>query len=169
MTRPYMYDSNLPDDLSSTVPGFADWLDGKKIVDDSKVLDLRVGEFNFRHVAKSKASAFDLYEDVVAPELSSDLWVETWQNGGGNLGPFCKSDGKKFEVTDVQEVIVNGDSWDIHQDHSKWAVSQKGSWVCIGDINRQTSQEKRAGGTVCQENKLLHNAFIGIIQSHESC
>lgn len=55
-------------------------------------------------------------------------------------------------------------SWHYTKDHSKWAISEpiemrgksdinnvnsESSWVCIADINRMTSQEKRGGGAIC--------------------
>ncbi len=40
------------------------------------------------------------------------------------------------------------------KDHSKWACSEEkdkaiGQWVCVADINRMKSQEKRGGGVIC--------------------
>ena len=62
-------------------------------------------------------------------------------------------------------------------DHSKWAVSYStshrlqsdGNFVCIGDINRMDTQKKRAGGTVCFQNKFAWKAFTGIVKTVESC
>lgn len=43
--------------------------------------------------------------------------------------------------------------WNDTQDHSKWGLTlasdtDRGSYVCIGDINRMLSQADRGGGTV---------------------
>jgi len=61
--------------------------------------------------------------------------------------------------------------WSYTKDHAKWAISEeiieRGktnnetdipthiSWVCIADMNRMTSQEKRGGGAICFHEPLL--------------
>ena len=45
--------------------------------------------------------------------------------------------------------------WYYTKDHAKWAVSAEPNWICVGDINRQTSQEKRGGGTIRFEDQDL--------------
>ena len=37
----------------------------------------------------------------------------------------------------------------------KWAVSLKSDWVCVADINRMISQEKRGGGTIAFRDQTL--------------
>ena len=41
--------------------------------------------------------------------------------------------------------------------------------ACIGDINRQRSQNGRPGGTVCIENEMLWTAFNKAIVKADSC
>lgn len=43
----------------------------------------------FKSFAKTRHFGRDLYEDLVAPTLRSDLNVETWQHGTGNLASNC--------------------------------------------------------------------------------
>lgn len=43
----------------------------------------------FTSFAKSKEFNKDLYEDLVAPSLQTNLSVETWPNGGGRLPSNC--------------------------------------------------------------------------------
>lgn len=61
--------------------------------------------------------------------------------------------------------------WPYTKDHAKWAISEEPdergqkesdmevptqpSWVCVADINRMTSQEKRGGGAICFHEPLL--------------
>ena len=75
--------------------------------------------------AKSAAWNSDLYEDLVATSLKANLVAQTWQNGGGNDGPYCRGDkaGHKFDVVDATAQSRGGVEWQIHQDHSKWAIS----------------------------------------------
>jgi deoxyribonuclease-2 len=64
-------------------------------------------------------------------------------------------------------------SWHYTKDHAKWAISESTSmrgeeltqyrkgrrddWICIGDINRMVSQERRGGGAICfHEPDLWH-------------
>jgi deoxyribonuclease-2 len=72
---------------------------------------------------------------------------------------------------------IHGFNFSTHRDHSKWAISfQSGlsensmsKVVCIGDINRMTTQKKRAGGTVCFENEYVWKAYSGLVKNIESC
>lgn len=43
----------------------------------------------FKSFAKSGKFRKDLYEDWVAPALNTDLYVETWRHGTGNLPSNC--------------------------------------------------------------------------------
>ena len=55
------------------------------------------------------------------------------------------------------------------RDHCKWGISCTGSTVCVGDINRMTSQKKRGGGTACIENPSLWKAIHALINSTDPC
>lgn len=72
-----------------------------------------------------------------------------------------------------------GYTWSYTRDHAKWAISEEDAergvktvelhdgtmladepgtvsdWVCVADINRMTSQERRGGGAVCFHEPLL--------------
>lgn len=99
--------------------------------------------------------------------------METWQNGATSIKMpnYCKSDGYAHNIQNVREVrFADGRSWQESQDHSKWAVSDAiGRTACIGDINRQTSQRKRGGGTVCYNNANLWKAFDEIVSTYDEC
>lgn len=172
---PAFYDNNNPKGVGSLVPTFQDLVDD--VTDKTATLIKKVksaGGATFTSFAEGKEWDHDLYEELVAPELDSDLMTETWQNGAkSNVMPtYCKPD-YKYEVHNIQDVKgADGTEWKSTKDHSKWAVSTAGSrkkFVCIGGINRQKSQDKRGGGTVCQSDAALWSAMQDRITSYEKC
>jgi len=114
-----------------------------------------------------------LYENLVAPYWNSDLYCETWMNGANPDPTFCKGNGTyKYDVMNVRSLTVGGFSWLETQDHSKWAVTNKPSGLtilCIGDINRQQSQNTRAGGTVCFSHSQMWSSLYGTITTADTC
>lgn len=74
-------------------------------------------------------------------------------------------------LTDHQGNKLTDYHWPYTKDHAKWAISEapeergqkdtdnelptQFSWVCIADMNRMTSQEKRGGGAICFHEPLL--------------
>ena len=74
-------------------------------------------------------------------------------------------------LTDNQGNKLTDYHWSYTKDHAKWAISEapdeRGdtenenaipthiSWVCIADMNRMTSQEKRGGGAICFHEPIL--------------
>jgi deoxyribonuclease-2 len=85
------------------------------------------------------------------------------------IPPIQDADGihKTFDIKFVDLTPVAKYKWPEHADHAKWAVSTgvspKGKpdngknhkWVCVGDINRMISQEKRGGATIAFQNDAL--------------
>jgi deoxyribonuclease-2 len=81
---------------------------------------------------------------------------------------------------------LRGYSWSYTRDHAKWAISEEvaergvktvqlhdgttladepgtvSDWVCVADINRMTSQERRGGGAVCFHEPLLWHGLNAI-------
>jgi deoxyribonuclease-2 len=99
-----------------------------------------------------------LYEDLVEPYFHNSFMWETWMNGVNPDPSFCTGDGSPYQYnsTNIRHLTLGSESWKETQDHSKWGVSV-GDWydnaqvqvICIGDINRQQSQNGRGGGTTC--------------------
>ncbi|KAF0290883.1 Deoxyribonuclease-2 [Amphibalanus amphitrite] len=89
-----------------------------------------------RIFAKSSSYHVDLYSDLVAPNLTTSLYAETWR---ANLSSSCSG---LYHVEDVRNVTVTTATgkfgFPSTNDHSKWAVSKDRTkpWVCIGDLNR---------------------------------
>jgi deoxyribonuclease-2 len=105
----------------------------------------------------------DLWAECVAPALKSDLWVESWIRGSEE-GPACSA---TWHTLDVQSLTWG---WSEPDDHSKWAVAPNGSapFLCIGDINRMTTQYARAGGAICWQSP-LSQTFISAISGSDTC
>lgn len=128
----------------------------------------------FKTFAKSRCFGDDLYSGLVAPTLASNLLVNTWQleKKSDVLASNCTV---KYSVKNVKGLKVNHDNFNNTSDHSKWAVSDDGSmgnayyWTCIGDINRDRSQFRRGGGTVCRKSYALHKAYRQSITRIEKC
>ena len=119
-------------------------------------------------MAKNRHWAKDFWIDLVGPHLKSDMDVETWRRG---TVPDAEDSDGDHVVTDI--LYINLEKlgvpyeWHYTKDHAKWGVSETNDWVCVADINRQTSQEKRGGGTVCIQNKLLWESMSEIEQLKE--
>jgi deoxyribonuclease-2 len=115
----------------------------------------RAGQ-DFRYLAKNRHWAADFWIDWVGPSLGVDLAVETWRRG---TRPGTEDGDQKHDVEDVLYVDLRPldveIEWHYTKDHSKWAVSDTEHWVCVGDINRQVSQEKRGGGAICFQHEGL--------------
>merc|ERR1719468_514378 len=171
---PQIYSSGVSSDLQSSLPNFVNWINGGKTSQSSITTQLRTtnGRY-FTSYGKSKECDCNLYDELVAPGVGGDLWVETWQNGATYLKMpnFCKTDGYAHNIQNVREVqFRDGRSWSETADHAKWAVSDAAARsACIGDINRQTSQAKRGGGTVCYNSQDLWSAFTEIISVSNTC
>ncbi|ALC46501.1 DNaseII [Drosophila busckii] len=134
----------------------------------------------FRMFGKSPRANIELYQDMVAPALNVNLFVEAWRDGAGNLPDSCDKSTKVFNVQDIAnpEYLVD---FKTTADHSKWAVSEEtgiklhrwriggGDWICIGDINRQQSQQHRGGGTVCHKSSRVSDLYRKLVANFEKC
>jgi len=121
-------------------------------------LTTRFKHLSLTSFAKNTKWNDELYSALVAPTLKTPIMVESW------MRPYEGNIKGKFETDNVATVTLGPYSWGETNDHSKWVVSQDGSapWICIGDINKQKSQYKRAGGTVCMHDANVWKAFHAI-------
>ncbi|XP_075226785.1 deoxyribonuclease II isoform X2 [Lycorma delicatula] len=142
---------NITKDLSEQYPKLAGAANGTKIKRapwNNLITLTSVAGNEFYSFAKSAKFKKDLYEDWVALELKTDLFVETWLNGRGRLDSNCSLTYKVKNVDKVQLCQVSQCSAFVSsKDHSKWAVSatKNNPWLCVGDINRAKSQQYRGG------------------------
>jgi len=138
----------------------------------------------FRLFGRNGNSDKELYADIVAPGLDVTLWVRTNRFTGenNNMPNICDNSNKIFNVFDVaypsRLIHKNITSW---EDHSKWAVSQEtgfqffgfriggSDWICIGDLNRWYTHQKRGGGAVCYKNSRVAELYRKMVHSSDSC
>ena len=144
-----------------------------------------VGGLDATVFAKTPAWNADLWSACVSPALRSDLLVESWLRGSEE-GPACND----WQTLDIQNLAWTSASWKSYDDHSKWAVATNPSLVkpgrtnmpsneleawnlsaptlCIGDINRMTTQFARAGGAVCFSDAIA-TAFQAAVTQTNTC
>jgi deoxyribonuclease-2 len=170
-THPYVY-VNKVGDISKDYPKLASLLDGNFITSPGATNVQKFGKFT--HMAKNSNWDDDMYENLVAKTLNSDLVVESWIRGGAE-GTYCKP-AHKYSVVDVETLSAldmdgTNITWRESQDHAKWALTQDSGhpYVCIADINRMKSQRTRAGGIFCFENSNLAEQLSGTIQTAHKC
>eukprot|EP01097_Dermamoeba_algensis_P004523 TRINITY_DN2938_c0_g1_i1.p1 TRINITY_DN2938_c0_g1~~TRINITY_DN2938_c0_g1_i1.p1 ORF type:complete len:373 (+),score=86.89 TRINITY_DN2938_c0_g1_i1:96-1214(+) len=168
INNPQIYGSFFPAPLDRFYAGLKDVVDKKaKITEVTGFANITVPSgVTFYQFAKNAKWGKDLYADLVSVWFSTGLFTETWQRPKEqSIYPPTS----KFEIVEINALKFPGlndkYSWEQGSDHSKWAISTLPSkgLVCIGDINRQKSQAKRGGGTLCFSHCSVYNAFTSII------
>jgi len=169
---PWIYDSSVPQAASSNAQNIIALIGGAQNTNPTGTFQGLTSLYgtSFTMFAKNKQWHSELYENLVASTLNTDLNVETWQNGNGDIGSYCKPN-YQYNVMNVATLTLDGTNWQITDDHSKWAISTDGGSpvACIGDINRQSGQFNRGGGTVCLAQQNIWNAFNSIIVTTTGC
>ncbi len=185
---PFVYSVNIPEWVGKSYPHLAAAAQGKHAKKEpySHTISFHsTAGVAFTSFAKATHFGKDLYADLVAPGLETNLMVESWPNGPGKMNSSCNG---AFKVLNVDAIDFRTKPRDIEfvtkKDHAKWAVSytkpksirrrsgnsnKDKTYVCIGDINRMETQKKRGGGTVCFSNAFAWKAFMTIISAIESC
>lgn len=131
---------------------------------------MSLGKANFTDFAKSKACNCELYTQLVAPAYASDMAVLSW--GRPLMGPGCRP-FVRYNVLDISGVVLHTPagtiSYNETKEHSKLGLTERGNVICVGDINRMTSQASRGGGTTCFSNASLWNALSKQIGEWKTC
>ena len=169
LNRPHLYDTLFPTSLEPTYGNISKLVKGEyssaKIC-SSDILQTS-GNVEFQLFGKTTQWNNDLYSECVAPTYKSNLWTETWIRGSAE-GPSCPPSG--YDTLDIKGLdFGNGFNWSETNDHSKWALAIDLGIVCIGDINRMTTQYSRGGGTACLNNSVLYKAFQTAVTGTDSC
>ncbi|KAK5975689.1 Deoxyribonuclease II [Trichostrongylus colubriformis] len=167
--------SNLPNQFSVRFPVLVNIVK-KHSLSKSETQFTRVGQLSTIHgmplksFAKHKKFNKDIWFDFVAPELGTNMAVESWLNGGADdLESICT---RRTSIYDVSAVSLPDVSFNSSRDHSKWAVADTNgqtSIVCVGDLNRQRSQFRRGGGAVCFQHHGLWTTLHSSVKSVQPC
>uniref|UniRef100_A0A0N4ZCJ7 Deoxyribonuclease-2-alpha n=1 Tax=Parastrongyloides trichosuri TaxID=131310 RepID=A0A0N4ZCJ7_PARTI len=170
--RPQVYNGYLPTSLVSKVPYFSKVLAGEYQKDKSKTSSVtEIKSRNnvvFKSFAKTAAFKNDLYDGLVAPTLKTGLIVETWRRGK-EVELNCSVE---HPISDVRTFsVIKTSTFTYTQDHSKLAISadKNKPYVCIGDINRMTTQYTRGGGTTCLMDIYIWKQYYSIPKNITSC
>lgn len=165
---PQVYDHQLSKDITAA-EAVSKFANGKTAPKPKKPNDIDIVSadgMKFKIIAKNAAWGGDFWVDLVAPTLGVDMQVETWRRG--TVPPEEKTSDPD-EIGDIQYIDLaalghDGFDWKYTKDHAKWGVSEnaKKPWVCVGDINRMVSQEKRSGGTAAFLEPKLWKALSSI-------
>ena len=167
-SHPFIQEFGLPEALKSTYYHMNKWTGSERYTywEGNKTAHLKtwngVAVTTFAHYEKPQ---LDLWEDLVAPGLKSDLKVETWcqcenpNTAADACGFHCcipaicdatkKSGGQR--VSQIEYMVANiGNTsdandvreWDSNFTHAKWGLADEvddafAPWVCLGDENRQ--------------------------------
>ncbi|CAO4370585.1 unnamed protein product [Caenorhabditis nigoni] len=138
-----------------------------------------LGGQNFKHFAKTGEWGKDLYNDLVGPELKSSIKVETWNHQSGdelNLPSMCDPNHQQSTMSAKYIRLPFGVNYTSYEDHSKFVVAYSENpskpsfpYVCIGDINRQTHQLHRGGGTMCIYDQDTYQQYANVIAEVVPC
>lgn len=169
---PQVYDNNLPDWALADFPLLADLINSTRIQNPPyySIKDLKsLGGMPLKSFAKFTYYGADLYDGLVAPTLKTPLMVETWRHDSTSdvLPSNCSV---QYKVYNIMEVILPGNIFFVYfKDHSKYAISFAGEWICVGDINREKTQFKRGGGTLCFQNPSVWKTYHQTIHFFQPC
>uniref|UniRef100_A0A8R1DJZ5 Uncharacterized protein n=1 Tax=Caenorhabditis japonica TaxID=281687 RepID=A0A8R1DJZ5_CAEJA len=176
----FTYQFNLPPFFSAAVPVLNQLKNGEynksPPLTSIRVLKSLAGQ-NFKHFAKTGEWGKDLYSDLVSGELKSSIKVETWNHQSGdevNLPSVCSSTQSTLSAKYIR--LPFSVYYSSYEDHSKFVVaySERSSqppipYVCIGDINRQSHQLHRGGGTMCLMDNDTYSQYANIISETVLC
>ncbi|XP_065202454.1 deoxyribonuclease-2-alpha-like [Planococcus citri] len=129
------------------------------------------GNASFRSFAKSRLFGKDLYSQWMSNELKCTLLTETWLHD--NIMPSVCNE--TYQVHNIKKIKWNStsdyDQFNDYYDHSKWTIcaEEKTPWICIGDINRESTQLVHGGGTVCLNDLSLWKIYSKMVAEVEPC
>lgn len=116
------------------------------------------------HNTKTDRNKLDIYE-YIARLTNHNLMVQSWSDK-------LLESKRIYPVKQLSFPNNRSNPWGDKiaqkKDHSKWAISKnKGTLVCMGDLNREESQKSRGGQMCCIESKQAWNMFHSMIYTLE--
>jgi deoxyribonuclease-2 len=166
LNKPQIYDSNIITTIYKYINELVDGKYSTEKICESSILSTKNG-MNFKVFAKTAEWNNDLYSECITPIEKDSLWVESWIRGSAE-GPICPI--SDYDTLDIKYLdFGNNSSWSETQDHSKWAITVNKHLICMGDINRMTTQYLRGGGTACFTDEILHSVLKKATIETNSC
>ncbi|CAG9857854.1 unnamed protein product [Phyllotreta striolata] len=123
----------------------------------------------FISFGKFRRAGKELYSDVLATMLKSNLLVESWPGSGKRLESQCN---KKLFVENIENIRMNesGSQFMTSMDLSNWAITNSNSSiVCLGDLQQTRAHIHRSGGAICLKNKDVYENFQNLILDSTVC
>ena len=172
-TEPFLYATRLPSSLKSSYAMMAKVIAGQRsLVEPWHSIQTLP---NSRYVtqvlsfAKTREFGEDLYQRLIFHNFrsfrTSSMMVQT-STKTGRLPSVCTS---RFAVYNTKIISIRAESasgqvrfeFNSNSDNSKWAKSGDPGypWVCIGDMDRVSSQKRRGGGAVCLSSARLNYMY----------
>jgi deoxyribonuclease II len=172
--EPLTYDGFVPSALAAQYPRLVELVGGTRTVTaNPTVLQIKsAGGTDFRFFSKNGAWGKELWADLIGPTiaLGGEMLVETWRRSP-QLPSSCNA--STGNVLNVNTVALNVSGALLTKsyttDHSKYGITAVPSWVCVGDINRMSSQGSRGGGAVCFEEPNLWTTLNSTFTSFDAC
>jgi len=169
--NPDLFDVHLPTPLAVIYPAVQALVSGTR-TEGTHIFPFKtIGGTSFTAFGKTNKWGGDLYESLVEPTLKVGFDWQTWRRGS-EMPTYC-SPPSPYYSSNILTTEVGSYYFNYTRDHSKWGVAAQGSasthWVCVGDINRMFSQQKRGGGTICTQSVVLHTALTDTIRVRQPC
>lgn len=156
--QPQTYAPRIPDSLDRNSPLFLlSQAVNANVPGAYSVVDYKsAGGQPFKVIAKNRNWDRDFWNDLVGPQLGADMCDETWIRG--KIPPTLDADNihHTYDIKFIDLSSLGAPwAWPETHDHAKWGITTTSDWVCVGDINRMVSQEKRGGGTIAFQEPTL--------------
>jgi deoxyribonuclease-2 len=117
----------------------------------------------------------DIWSSHVGSFVGGPLLVQSWRLGGGRPLKSVCPEGSEHSAEGTGQIVIEDITklryktdvihaqFNSTKDHGKWAVNKNVPYLCIGDLNRMESQNKRGGGVLCMWNDNVAKAFRSMV------
>ena len=169
LNKPNIYDSDIKATNYHNINQLVSGKFSTEKLCESSLFMTQAG-MEFTVYAKTAQWNNELWAECVTPRQKDTLLVETWIRGSAE-GHTCPS--TDYDTLDIKYLDFLSNkysySWPETKDHSKWAITENIITVCLGDINRMTTQYSRGGGTACFTDSILHAVLKKATRKTNDC